>query len=49
MIMAIARVSRATVVYSDDQGIRRLGSQLDMRVIGIGQLDLPEPTLFDRT
>jgi hypothetical protein len=40
-IMAIAKVSGATTIYSDDQGLRSLGTRLRIDVLGIA--DLPAP------
>lgn len=47
MIVAIARVHRARVIYSDDNGIRRLGKRIGLDVIGIGEMPLPDADLLD--
>jgi predicted nucleic acid-binding protein len=47
MIMAIARVHEASTVYSDDKDIRRLGAIADIAVVGIADIALPAPGLFD--
>lgn len=43
-IVAIAKVHRATTIYSDDRDIRALGARAKMRVVGLAELELP-PTL----
>lgn len=40
-IVAIARTEGATVIYSDDDDIRRLARRLGIDVIGIADLALP--------
>ena len=40
-IVAIAKVEQATTIYSDDEGIQKLGKRLGMMVIGIARLPLP--------
>ena len=40
-IMAIARVRQATALYTDDAGLRKLASKLDMTIFGIVDLELP--------
>jgi predicted nucleic acid-binding protein len=41
LIMAVARISMATVMYSDDDGIKALGRRFSMNVTGVGELPLP--------
>ena len=40
-IIAIARVRQATAIYTDDEGLRGLATQLGISVIGTCQLELP--------
>jgi predicted nucleic acid-binding protein len=40
-IVAIARVAQASVIYSDDRGIRALAKDAGIRVVGIADLPLP--------
>jgi predicted nucleic acid-binding protein len=49
MIVALAKVNGAHAIYSDDRDIRRLGELVSIRVSGVGDLPLPDPTLFDET
>lgn len=48
MIAAIAKVNSATVIYSDDPDIARLGKRFGFGVIGIAQLPEPQVDLFSR-
>ena len=41
MIAAIAKVNGATVVYSDDPGLTKLGKRYGFEVIGVAQLPAP--------
>jgi hypothetical protein len=43
-IIAIARVRQATAIYSDDEGLRGLATQLGISVVGTCQLELPPET-----
>lgn len=40
-IVAIAKVVRATTIYSDDADVRTMGAAQDMTVIGLAELPLP--------
>jgi len=40
-ILAIARVRQATALYTDDAGLRKLASALELNVFGISDLELP--------
>jgi hypothetical protein len=40
-IVAIARVEKATVIYSDDEGLGRFAKRAGIKTIGVGQLPLP--------
>jgi predicted nucleic acid-binding protein len=40
-IVAIARVAQASVIYSDDRGIRALAKGAEISVVGIADLPLP--------
>jgi hypothetical protein len=39
--VAIARTEEATVIYSDDEDIRRFGKRLGLEVIGLNELPMP--------
>lgn len=43
-IVAIAKVLRVTTIYSDDGGVRTLGSRVGIEVKGVGDLALPPST-----
>jgi predicted nucleic acid-binding protein len=43
-IVAIAKVVRATAIYSDDRDIRAIAQTEDIPVIGLADLPLPEQT-----
>lgn len=47
MIAAIARVSGATVVYSDDPDLASLGRDFGFQVIGVAALPVPESQTSD--
>lgn len=47
MIVAIARVHRARLIYSDDRGIKALGRLIGLEVLGMADLPLPDPDLLD--
>lgn len=47
MIAAIARVSGASVVYSDDPDLRSLGRDFGFEVVGVAALPVPEPETPD--
>ena len=40
-IVAIAKVHRATAIYSDDGDVKSLGERAKIKVIGIADLELP--------
>jgi hypothetical protein len=40
-IVAIAKVERASAIYSDDENVRRYGRDLALPVIGVADLELP--------
>lgn len=40
-IVAIARVSQATTIYSDDRDIRTIAARVGISVVGLADLDLP--------
>lgn len=40
-IVAIARVERATTIYSDDENIKTYGRELGLPVLGLADLELP--------
>lgn len=40
-IIAIALVAGATVIYSDDKGLRTIAMRHGIKVIGLADLDLP--------
>ena len=40
-ILAIAKVNKAKIIYSDDQGLRNFAEQAGLRVISSHELDLP--------
>ena len=48
-IVAIARVHKATTIYSDDQHVKAIAEDVGIKVIPCWELPLPvsEPTLFD--
>lgn len=50
-IIAIAKVHRATIIYSDDEHIRTHGKAANIRVVGIADLPIPQENkqgkLFD--
>ena len=41
-IVAVAKVSRATAIYSDDADIRSIAAEDDIHVIGLGDLPLSD-------
>jgi hypothetical protein len=41
-IVAVGKVHSVTAVYSDDGGVRSFGSAQGLRVIGIGELPIPD-------
>jgi hypothetical protein len=41
-VVAIAKVTRATAIYSDDKDIRAIAKQEGIRVIGLADLPLPD-------
>jgi hypothetical protein len=43
-IIAIARVRQATVIYTDDRGLRRLAARLNIPAIGIAEMPVPAET-----
>lgn len=47
MIAAIAKVSGASTIYTDDPGIERLGRQHGFATVGISRLPLPPETTPD--
>ena len=40
-IVAIAIVERAHTIYSDDEDVKNFGNQMNLKVIGVGELPLP--------
>lgn len=40
-IVAIARVARATTIYSDDRDIKSIAKRADISVVGLAELELP--------
>jgi hypothetical protein len=43
-IVAMAKVAQVTAIYSDDGGLRAAAKRAGIRVIGLGDLALPEET-----
>jgi hypothetical protein len=41
--VAIAKVHGVSVVYSDDDGVKRLAEEAGMQVKGVGDLPVPPP------
>ena len=41
-IVAIAKVNRVTVIYTDDNNLRKLAASQGVRAIGVGELPIPD-------
>jgi hypothetical protein len=48
-IVAIAKVERASCVYSEDEGVRSIGKREGMSVLGVSDIVIPSGTQFKLT